>query len=109
MFTIFMLLKTTPTWLAKSPPERFAFVDEVIRPLLRDNPEVKLRFFESEGFNARTSDIAMWQTDSLSAWQAVVEKLRETAFWDRYFQVTEILPAVENAFAAHYGVAPLAG
>jgi hypothetical protein len=28
--------------------------------------------------------------------------LRETPFWDRYFSIVEILPAVENAYAANY-------
>jgi hypothetical protein len=33
----------------------------------------------------------------------VVEALRETPFWDRYFRVVEILVGVENAYATNYG------
>ncbi|GIL25383.1 darcynin family protein [Actinocatenispora comari] len=30
--------------------------------------------------------------------------LRETPFWDRYFQSVEILVGVENAYANNYGL-----
>ena len=29
----------------------------------------------------------------------MIEALRETPFWDRWFQILEILPGVENAYA----------
>ncbi len=32
----------------------------------------------------------------------LVEDLRETAFWDRYFDIVEILTGVENAYAKNY-------
>jgi hypothetical protein len=31
-----------------------------------------------------------------------VEELRESPFWDRYFEVVEILPGVEDAYAKNY-------
>ncbi|MCU0887642.1 MAG: darcynin [Rubritepida sp.] len=105
--SIFMLVKTTPEWLALPPPGRFAFLREAIEPILRANPAVRLRFFDAEGFNARVSDVALWETEDLGAYHRVVEALRETPFWDRYFLVQEIVPAVENAYARHYGEAPV--
>jgi hypothetical protein len=33
----------------------------------------------------------------------VVEDLRETPLWDRYFQIVDILPGVEDAYAENYG------
>lgn len=105
--TFFMLLRATPEWLGLAPPARFAFLDTVLRPLLAAHPGVRLRFFESEAYSARVSDLAVWETADLEAWESLVEGLREGPFWDRYFAVLDILPAVENAFAAHYGVAPL--
>jgi hypothetical protein len=32
----------------------------------------------------------------------LVEDLRDTPFWDRYFKIVEILPGVENAYAKNY-------
>lgn len=48
-----------------------------------------------------------WQTADLTAYQCVIKELRDTAFWDHYFKVLEIIPALEDAYAAHYGIAPL--
>ena len=103
-FTLFMLVKTTPQWLALTPPERFAFVEKTIKPILGKHPEVKLRFFDVEAFAARFSDVLMWETADLERYQSLVEHLRETPFWDVYFQVLEILPGIENAYADHYDV-----
>lgn len=105
--TIFMLVKTTPTWLALPPKERFAFLDETIRPLLRAAEGVSLRFYDAEAFTTRASDIAVWDVVTIEAWQKFADKLRETPFWDTYFQVVEILPAIENAYARQYGVTPV--
>lgn len=99
-----MTVKTTPTWLKLPPQERFAFLDQSIRPILKEHPTVKMRFFDSEAFSAKFSDVIVWETHDLDAYQALVEKLRETAFWGTYFDVLDIVPAVENGYAAHYGV-----
>jgi hypothetical protein len=47
------------------------------------------------------------QTDH-QAYELLVEDLRETPFWDRYFQIVEILPGVENAYAKNYNRTPVA-
>jgi hypothetical protein len=103
----FMLVRTTPTWLAMSPPQRFAFLGETIMPLLARHPAVSMRFFDSEAFHANCTDVVLWETGSVMAYQAVVEELRETPFWGTYFDVVDIVPAIENAYAIHYGVDPL--
>ncbi|NJN38007.1 MAG: darcynin [Acaryochloridaceae cyanobacterium CSU_3_4] len=106
IYTIFMLVKTTNEWLSLSPDKRFAFLDSDIRPILNAYPEVKMRFFDTEGFNSRVTDVIIWETQDLERYQTVVEKLRESKFWDTYFEVTEILLGIENAYASHYEVKP---
>jgi chlorite dismutase len=103
----FMLVKTTTDWLALTPTERFGFLGEVIGPILERNPNVRMRFFDSEAFASRYSDVVMWETADVLAYQAVVEELRETKFWDHYFGVVEIVPSIENGYARHYAVEPL--
>jgi Darcynin, domain of unknown function len=108
-YSFFMLVRTTDAWLALPPPQRFAFLRAQVEPRLRAHPAVTLRFFDAEAFSARVTDVLLWQTTSLGAYGALIEGLRETAFWGVYFQVVEIVPAVENAYATHYGEAPLGG
>jgi hypothetical protein len=101
----FMLVLATPEWLQLTPPARFGWLDEVIRPLLAAHPGVSMRFFDSEAFNSRYSDVLLWETSDVLAYQALVEELRETAFWGTYFEVVEIVASIENAYAIHYKVA----
>ena len=102
-----MLVRTTPTWLRMPPPERFAYVDETLRPLVARHPDVHLRYFDAEAFSSRYTDMLFWETADVLAYHAVVEALRETLFWDTYFEIVEIVPMIEDAYATHYGVDPL--
>ena len=105
-FSIFMLVKTTNVWLTLSPEERFAFLDREINPILQKYPDVNMQFFDTEGFNSRVTDVVLWKTQDLESYQAVVENLREGNFWGTYFEVIEILPGIENAYASYYEVDP---
>jgi hypothetical protein len=104
---VFMHVRTTSTSLQLTPKARFVFIDEVIRPLLAQHPKVKMRFFDSEAVTANVTDVILWETPDVMAYQAIVEGLRETAFWGTYFEVVDIVASIENAFAFHYGVDPL--
>jgi hypothetical protein len=106
-YSFFMLVKTTPTWLAFTPDERFGFLGTTIAPLLEKHPDVSMRFFDSEAYHGRYTDVVVWETADPLAYQAVVEDLRETPFWDTYFEVVDIVPSIENAYARHYQVEPL--
>jgi Darcynin, domain of unknown function len=105
-FTIFMLVKTTNTWLKLNPQERFAFLDKTIQPILKAHPSVKMRFYDSEAFSGKASDIIVWETADLRSYQHLVEQLRESVFWGTYFDVLDIIPSIENAYAEMYGVKP---
>ncbi|MCU0353376.1 MAG: hypothetical protein MUD08_06490 [Cytophagales bacterium] len=103
-FTVFMLVKTTTTWLQLKPQERFGFLDQTIQPILTKHPTVHMRFYDSEAFSGKASDVIVWQTADLHSYQHLVEELRESAFWGTYFDVIDIIPAIENAYADYYQV-----
>ena len=107
VYTIFMLVRTTSSWLTLDPKSRFKFLDNVIRPILKKHPEVNLRFFDAEAFSSNFSDVMMWETAHLPKYQSLVEGLRESNFWGTYFEIREIVPSIENAYATHYNVDPI--
>lgn len=101
---VFMLVKTQPEWLAFPVAERFRLLAEHVQPILKTNRDkVTLRFFDVEFYSARVTDIWLWEATDHHSYELVVEALRETPFWDRYFAIVEILPGVENAYARNYG------
>lgn len=106
--TVFMLVKTQPVWLEFPVAKRFAEGDKYIKPILQKHQgTVTLRMFDTEFYATRVTDLWMWETTSRHAYELVVEELRETPFWDNYFSIVELLPAVENAAAHNYQRDPL--
>ena len=109
VLTVFMLVKTTPEFLGLTVDERFKALATHVEPILRKHsPEVTLHFYDIEFYSARVTDLWVWEATSHHAYELLVEALRETPFWDRYFQIVEILPGVENAYAKNYQRPPLA-
>ncbi|WP_176058219.1 darcynin family protein [Paraburkholderia sp. BCC1876] len=103
VLTVFMLVKTKPEWLALSDDERARLLHEHVLPILkRHADEVTLRYYDIEFYSARVTDIWVWDASSHHAYEMVVEALRMTPLWDRFYDVVEILPGVENAVAQAY-------
>ncbi len=106
--TIFVLLKTTPEWLAFSPDERFARLGPILHDdLIARRDSLRMRFFDTEFYATRVTDVMMIEASDHHSWELFAERLRETPFWDRWFEIVEILPAVENAYADNYGRQPI--
>ena len=102
-FTAFMLVKTTPEWLGFSVDRRNELARAQLTPVLKKHAAgTRLRFFDIEFYSARVSDMWMWDCKDHQSYQLLVEELREGPFWDRYFQVVEILVGVEDAYVKNY-------
>lgn len=109
VLTVFMLVKTQPEWLALPGDERIRLMREHFAPILRQHAEhVRLRYYDAEFYSSRVTDVWMWETTDRSAYENVVEALRDTPIWDRLFSIVEILPAVENEDAKKHQQAMLA-
>ncbi|MFD5826813.1 darcynin family protein [Lentzea sp. NPDC060358] len=107
--TAFMLVKTTPRWLALTVAQRVEAFETEVLPVVREKTEgVRSRFYDTEFYSARVTDIWVWEARDHEAYQLLVEALRETPFWDTWFEVVELLVGVENGYARNYGVDPLA-
>lgn len=108
VLTIYMLVKTTPEFLAMSVRDRLEFGRRELQPILDEfRDRIRLRWFDTEFYNARITDVVVFEAKDHRSYELVCEKLRETPFWDRYFQIEDILPGKENAWARNYNVDPL--
>jgi hypothetical protein len=102
--TAFILVKTTRAWLEMTPKERVATFENEVLPIVKDKVEgVRSRFFDTEYYSARVTDIWMWEARDHHAFQLVIEALRETPWWDHYFEIVEILTGLENGYVKNYG------
>ena len=94
-FHILVLVKATRHWLDLKTAQRQMFFEETVIPLLRQRPEIRMRSFEPEAFSTRASDVMLCETRDLTAWAWFCDELRDSLFWDHYFQVLDILPTFE--------------
>lgn len=102
VFTLFMLLRSQPAWLALTRPERAAYVAAEVAPVLARWPQVAMRFYDAEAFTGRCTDLMVFETADLAAYSHLIDGLRDTAFLGRpYFEVLEIIPALEDGYKAY--------
>ena len=107
-FTVFFLVKTSPEWLGFSFEERLKHARETFQPLLDEfSAAVRLKWYDTEFYTATVTDIWMVEAVDHKSYQMFCEKLRETAFWDRFFFIKEIFMGEQNAWAKNYEVAAL--
>lgn len=103
--TAFMLVKTRPEWLGLTVEQRVeAFKTEVLPAIESKVKGVRSRFFDTEFYSARVTDVWVWEAEDHHSYQLLIEALRETPFWDRYFEVVDLLVGAENAYATNYGL-----
>jgi hypothetical protein len=108
--TVFMLVKTMPEWLGMSIDQRFETFNRVMAPILkRHGDQVRFRFYDTEFYSARVTDVWVWDVKSRHSYEMVVEALRESPMWDRLFSIVEILAGVENAYARNYDRQAISG
>ena len=101
--TVFMMVKTTVEWLSFAVDKRHELAKTQLTPILeKHRTGVRLRFYDIEFYSARVTDLWMWEARNHHAYELLIEELRETPFWDRWFEIVEILPGVEDAYAKNY-------
>lgn len=98
MVTVFVLLKTTTSWLRLSRDERNSIADEVLSNVIVNN-DVTLRMFDAEAFTTRCTDVAMFQAKDIQSFYFAIERLRDSVLiTEPYFEMIEIIPTIEDGF-----------
>ena len=97
-YTIFMLLKAEPAWLRLSRRERNTIAEGALGAALA-GLTVSHRHFDAEAFCGACSDVAVFETESLTDYYVAIERLRDTViFSEPFFSVVSIIPALEDGF-----------
>ena len=97
--TYFMLLNALPAWLGLERTARREFHTRVLAPILAAHPATTLRYYDTEAFSGRCSDIAVFETEDPRDYSDLVEELRDCAFFAApYYQLVDIIPALENGY-----------
>lgn len=96
--TIFLLLRATPEWLALDRNQRRDLSTAALNAAFPDET-VSFRFFDSEAFNARVSDVMVLTAEAAKDVYFTMERLRDTPMIaHRYFDLVDIIPAFENGY-----------
>lgn len=97
-FTAFILLMATPEWLAEPRASRRAIAGNALAHAFPDQT-VTFRFYDSEAFSGRVSDVAVVEADTPQAYYFAIERLRDSVLFTKpYYRIVEIIPAYENGF-----------
>jgi hypothetical protein len=101
-YTFFMLLQSTPHWRALSVDEQHAHHDALLTQVFDGYPELQLRHFDSTAFAGRCSDVLLWETADVAQYYHAVERLRDRGpLGSQWFNVVDVIPAVEDAWREH--------
>lgn len=99
-YTVLLLMNATPQWLSLSRDQRSRFFEKEVMPALQQAAKTTtFRLFDSEYFHAGVSDFMVIETCSLSDYQEVIERLRDSKIYGApYFEIRDIIVGQENRF-----------
>lgn len=100
-YAYFILLNATPAWLRLSRSQRRALTEQHLAPLLVGPEAVRMRYFDAEAFSADCSDVMMVETEDPRHHYFFMERLRDSPmFTVPYFELKQIVPAIEEGYVA---------
>ena len=86
-YAAFLLLTATPAWLALSSQERERVVADELQPVLaRYRDTVRIRYYDTDAYSARASELFMLEFNTLGAHAKLIDELRASVvFTEPYF------------------------
>ncbi|RQS71261.1 hypothetical protein DID96_13860 [Burkholderia sp. Bp8963] len=97
-YNVFVLLKTTPAWLAMSRSHRDGLSAAIMETALTGT-DVRVSHFDAEAFSGRCTDVAQFEASDLRTFYGVMERLRDSALFSvPYFEVVDIIPSIRNGY-----------
>lgn len=92
-YAAFLLLTATPAWLTLTNQERERVLLAELQPVLaRHREDVRIRYYDTEAYSARASDVLMLEFDAPGAHAKLIDDLRSSSiFTEPYFILQELL------------------
>jgi len=98
-YTVFMLLKATPHWLALDRAQRDVVYDNALMQVFNRFPSVRMRFFDASAFSGRCSDVVVWETTDMPEYREAVAALHQHAFFGKpCFEIVEVITSVPDGW-----------
>lgn len=96
----FLLLTASPAWLALDRPERERVVAHELQPIFaRHRHAVTARYYDTEAYTARASDLLMLEFDDPGAHVALIDELRSSSIFSvPYFTLSDLLVGKQAAW-----------
>lgn len=90
---VFLLLTAIPAWLALDGPERTRIVANELRPIFdRHRRAITARYYDTEAYTARASDLLMLEFDDPGAHAELIDALRSSPMFNvPYFTLEDLL------------------
>lgn len=97
----FVHLRALPAWLKLPRPQRAALAAQTLGAAIAASPDVRVRHFDAEAYSAPCSDIMLIETAQPAAHYFFMERLRDSVLLtEPYFEVLQIVPAIEDGYRA---------
>lgn len=99
-YTILILLKALPAWLAMSREERNGFTEKTLVPIFEKYAEaLHISYHDSEAFHAEISDFMIIKTTDMKSYYFFIEELRDTPVFARpYFELKDLIMGLEDGY-----------
>lgn len=96
----FLLLTAAPAWLALPGPERGRIVANELGPIFdRHRRAVAARYYDTETYTARASDLLMLEFDDPGAHAKLIDELRSSPMFSvPYFTLEDLLVGQQAAW-----------
>jgi hypothetical protein len=95
--TFFMLLAATRHWRELDPAARREAFDEALTIVFNGFPDLRMSHYAAGAFDARCSDVIVWETGDAAQYHAAIALLRQRAFFGApLFEIVEVIAGMED-------------
>ena len=98
-YTFFVHMNATRQWLAMPREARNDFSRDTLGEIYGRYPSINVRYYDAEAFSTSCSDIVVYESYVIRDYYFMMDELRDSpVFTVPYFEVVDIIPAIEDGY-----------